>query len=112
MKDVPEGDKKSGEVLFSIIIHGKRANYVCLLDIGMLQSLVDEYLADSEATMKSKRKTFWETKGGKFSTSKKVVLKDCKLLQFMSHRKFDGVLHLFKKKKKRQIQRNHWKGLA
>lgn len=70
-RDVPEGDTKSGEVLLSIVKHEKQANYVCLLDTGTSQPTVDERLANSKTTVKSKWKTFWETKGGKFSTSKR-----------------------------------------
>ena len=55
---------------------------------------------DEKAIVKSKHKTSWETKAGKFSMSKRVVVKECKLPQFMSHRKFDRLFHLFKKTKK------------
>ena len=67
------------------------------MDTGTSQSLLDERLVDKKVVVKSKKKTYWETKGGKFSTSKRAIVKDCKLPQFTSHRKFDGLFHLFKK---------------
>ena len=95
-----ETDSKSGEILISIVRGAVRKNYTCLLDTGTSQSLLSEKLADEKAVVKSKKKTCWETKGGKFSTSKRVIVKDCKLPQFTSHRKFDGLFHLFLKRRK------------
>ena len=88
-------DSKSGEILISIVHGVVRKNYTCLLDTGTSQSLLNEKLADEKAVVKSKKKTSWETKGENFSTSKRVIVKDCKLPQFTSHRKFDGLFHLF-----------------
>lgn len=34
--------------------------------------------------------------GEQFSTSKRVIVKDCKLPQFTSHCEFHGLFHLFK----------------
>ena len=84
-KMVKEKDSKSGEILISIVRRGVRKNHTCLLDMGTTQSLLSERLADEKAVIKSKKKTRWETKGGKFSTSKRVIVKDCKLPQFTSH---------------------------
>ena len=96
-KLVENGDSTSGEILLSVVLGGVRRNYTCLLDTGTSQSLLSEQLVDEKAVVKSEKKTCWETKGGKFSTSKRVVVKDCKLPQFTSHRKFDGLFHLFEK---------------
>ena len=94
---VEDGDSTSGEILLSVVLGGVRKNYTCLLDTGTSKSLLSKRLIDEKAVVKLEKKTCWETKGGKFFTSKRVMVKDCKLPQFTSHRKFDGLFHLFEK---------------
>ena len=79
---------------------GIRKNYTCLLGTGTSESLLSERLADKEVIVNSKKKIEWETHTGNFSTQKRVIMKECKLPQFATHCKIDGLFHLFKKTKK------------
>ena len=98
-KKSDEEKQLGGEVLISLIKKGVRKNYTCLLDTGTSESLLSEKLADEKAVVTSKEKIEWETQAGNFSTQKRVTVKECKLPQFTTHRKFDGLFHLFKKSK-------------
>ena len=101
MRPKKEGhsNSKSGEILLSIVRKGNQKNFTCLLDTRSSKSMLSEKLADEKAIIKSEKKTSWETKAGKFSTSKRVIIKEYKLPQFTSHRKFNGLFHLFQKTK-------------
>ena len=99
------GDTKSekktvgGEVLISIVRETGRKNYVCLLDSGTSSSLMSDKLVGKNAKVTSNRTVKWETKAGEFKTKKEVLVKDCKLPQFTTNRKFEGKFNLFKKHK-------------
>ena len=82
-----------------IVRKGNRKNYTCLSDTGTSESMLNEKLSDENTVVKTEKKISWETKAGNFFTSKRVVIKECKLPQFTSHRKFDILFHLFKKTK-------------
>ena len=95
--ETESGNEMSGEILLSVLVEGVRKNVVALLDSETSQLPLNSKLADENATIKSQNTVRWETKAGKFSTKKKVLVKECQLLQFTAHRKFDGIFHLFTK---------------
>ena len=88
----------SGEVLISVVRDASRENYVCLLDTGTSSSLMSDKLVGKNVEVSSNQTVKWETKAGEFRTTKEVLVKDCKLPQFTTSRKFEGKFNLFKKK--------------